>query len=864
MSNGARDDLSCFQDLDVFQDDVHGPIRLSALERDVVDTPEFQRLFRISQLGFVDLVKQTANHTRGSHSIGTCEMASRLMDRLERNRQSSRNEDFQRAPRISPSERVLIRLGALLHDVPHGPLSHDIEKKSHMPYPEPGSGKGRKFKSYYGLYDKHDDCEANPTLYLLLMDDHSILARVLRSYSKQFVELMRKDWRAIDPGDPKHKKPAFPHIVDFGEHLHGLTDWAELHLLPSLLFHLLIYETIEQASQCQRCIATSWKAPGENGDESGAPVTQTLWGLGPERERSWLHKAWYRAYRHDIIGNTLSADLLDYLTRDTRHLGLNRGIELDLLNYYVLARPPGAPTGNAIESDALYRCAIDVYDHKRGTLRTELLNDIFRLLDLRHEIHEKAVTHRVVQSASAMLARSALLLGPRCPRAPELVGVGESDCSTRGDDWFLHAMIARCHTAESQPGPGAEQQAHRLLLKLAERRVYRPLMIIPGDRVTVLFENIQAAKEHAESHLRTLATILDTAYFAPFFLFISARVEEFLRDGTCSEESLLGCINRVAHLSCADDRLRRIMDEVPAGVIISTAPYKQLYKDPALVVAARNVVAPLDRIGAAGSPAGAEKDSPLDVCTKAAREDVEEKYRGLWKVYVFLSDGLFYRGVVRKHHALPNGSRPVERGSPHLERLRKAQILIYAAIRVAIEHWPKASGGGQPYSGDAATWTWSTRIDPAQFLEMLQNFVKRYRQWSQTPPPGLKEASAVDVQQYYHGDHREHAFHRNNCRDIRNKTAAPVSNHRWNLETQHNAVLQELITRSGLRQEDVTDVEFDDIVERCARIDVVESLRRLHGAVANRLKSLTEADELAFLARLYRNPAVWEIDEPKA
>jgi hypothetical protein len=43
---------------------------LNSVERDAVDTPEFQRLFRISQLGFVDLVYQTANHTRGIHSIG--------------------------------------------------------------------------------------------------------------------------------------------------------------------------------------------------------------------------------------------------------------------------------------------------------------------------------------------------------------------------------------------------------------------------------------------------------------------------------------------------------------------------------------------------------------------------------------------------------------------------------------------------------------------------------------------------------------------------------------------------------------------------------------------------------------------------
>ncbi len=68
-----------------FQDDIWGPIRLNHLECDVIDAPEFQRLFRTSQLGFVDLIFPTANHTRAVHSIGACHVASMLIDRLVEN-----------------------------------------------------------------------------------------------------------------------------------------------------------------------------------------------------------------------------------------------------------------------------------------------------------------------------------------------------------------------------------------------------------------------------------------------------------------------------------------------------------------------------------------------------------------------------------------------------------------------------------------------------------------------------------------------------------------------------------------------------------------------------------------------------------
>src|SRR2546423_12413274 len=79
----ARD--SAFRTRHKFQDDVWGQIRLNDLERDVIDTPEFQRLFRTAQMGFVDLAYPTANHTRGAHCIGACHVANFLVDRLNQN-----------------------------------------------------------------------------------------------------------------------------------------------------------------------------------------------------------------------------------------------------------------------------------------------------------------------------------------------------------------------------------------------------------------------------------------------------------------------------------------------------------------------------------------------------------------------------------------------------------------------------------------------------------------------------------------------------------------------------------------------------------------------------------------------------------
>lgn len=95
----------------VIRDSIHGDIFLTQDEIEVVDTPEFQRLRRVNQLGMTSLVYPSANHTRFEHSLGTLHLAGKMAERLE----------------LEGEKEKLIRLAALLHDVGHGPLSHTSE-----------------------------------------------------------------------------------------------------------------------------------------------------------------------------------------------------------------------------------------------------------------------------------------------------------------------------------------------------------------------------------------------------------------------------------------------------------------------------------------------------------------------------------------------------------------------------------------------------------------------------------------------------------------------------------------------------------------------------------------------------------------
>lgn len=101
------------------RDAVHGDIALTALEVEVIDTPEFQRLRGIKQLGAAYLVYPTALHTRFEHSIGSCHLAGRILEAVNANPNSER--------KVSPDEAQLIRLAALLHDISHVPFGHTFE-----------------------------------------------------------------------------------------------------------------------------------------------------------------------------------------------------------------------------------------------------------------------------------------------------------------------------------------------------------------------------------------------------------------------------------------------------------------------------------------------------------------------------------------------------------------------------------------------------------------------------------------------------------------------------------------------------------------------------------------------------------------
>lgn len=104
-----------------YHDPLHGAIALSnsdpteALLIHLIDTPAFQRLRRIRQLGPASLTFHGAESSRFTHSLGVMAVARRAFDRLAK-----------AYPQLHPYRPVVL-CAALLHDIGHGPFSHTGE-----------------------------------------------------------------------------------------------------------------------------------------------------------------------------------------------------------------------------------------------------------------------------------------------------------------------------------------------------------------------------------------------------------------------------------------------------------------------------------------------------------------------------------------------------------------------------------------------------------------------------------------------------------------------------------------------------------------------------------------------------------------
>jgi hypothetical protein len=168
----------------------------------------------------------------------------------------------------------------------------------------------------------------------------------------------------------------------------------------------------------------------------------------------------------DIVGNTICADLLDYLHRDWYHIGKPRQFDERILQYMEIRR-----SGNI--------------DHfvislgRRPKIRTDAVSAILGLLESRYELAESVLFHRTKCSAAAMLERGVRELENSFPDGERAAWLADLEklLLDMSDDSALDYLI---DLAEERHADAAI----RPLQALRARRLYRSISTTFRDELT--------------------------------------------------------------------------------------------------------------------------------------------------------------------------------------------------------------------------------------------------------------------------------------------------------------------------------------------------------------------------------------------
>ncbi|XP_052063151.1 deoxynucleoside triphosphate triphosphohydrolase SAMHD1-like [Mytilus californianus] len=160
----------------ILNDSIHGIITLHPLLFKIIDTPQFQRLRNIKQLGGCYFVYPGASHNRFEHSIGTCYLASKLANQLQLEKAKMSNKD-----------KLCIEIAALCHDLGHGPYSHLFDRM----FPEAMKKKDKNFEPW-----QHEEVSRK-------MFDHMIESNesLKGEFDKEFTEVHLKMIKDLIDGE---------------------------------------------------------------------------------------------------------------------------------------------------------------------------------------------------------------------------------------------------------------------------------------------------------------------------------------------------------------------------------------------------------------------------------------------------------------------------------------------------------------------------------------------------------------------------------------------------------------------------------------------------------------------------------------
>lgn len=374
---------------------LYGDVWFSKWELKIMHTRCFQKLYDIKQLGFADRVYPDATHCRFNHSLGVVEQSDRIIRWVIHNL-NKKGADNKELLEFIKKNIDVIRIVALLHDVFHIPFGHTVEDELQF-------------------FSRHDE-DTNRK--------NKILDAIL-------AEILYWEYEAIFGVNRDLKRQFWSNFKNFDNH--NIVDIVKVfHSSLTEIYDGLASFLVKYAKACEvlffmgKEIITIKDDKFWGWDGMTFPLAHQLVNI---TEPTFDPLSEY--YIVDVIGNTISADLLDYAIRDMKNTGLTASYDDRIFQYFTIVdyNDDDIRFSGTIDSEQklqirMKRIALNLF-HKR--IRIDALSEILQILNLRYLLTERVLFHRTKCSISAMLGKALELLNLPTEQVSNFMLFGDSE-----------------------------------------------------------------------------------------------------------------------------------------------------------------------------------------------------------------------------------------------------------------------------------------------------------------------------------------------------------------------------------------------------------------------------------------------------
>jgi HD superfamily phosphohydrolase len=319
----------------VITDPIHGDIFVTVLEQTFIDTEPIERLRRIKQLGNTHLVYPGATHSRFAHSLGAVRVAQDLIDAVLDQRNTPRPKRDLFTEWEEDRDQLVTRISERVQaQIESGTDEVNIEVD--------GNDLREVFNSMTGIDRRIAEAVVAVRLGALLHD----ICHIPYGHS------LEDELGILTPHDRNSER--FERM------------WSRLKLPTELEQQIRdggLYQELRRLILSKVKDAPDLKYP----------------------------------FVEDIVGNTICADLLDYLERDHRATGLPVALGRRFVSaFYVM------PTGDPDLGEHM----ILKITRPDGRERTDVVTEVLKYLRYRYELSERALVHHAKLAADAMIGKA--------------------------------------------------------------------------------------------------------------------------------------------------------------------------------------------------------------------------------------------------------------------------------------------------------------------------------------------------------------------------------------------------------------------------------------------------------------------------